>query len=248
MILPKTEDDIRKMKKAGKIVAEFFEKIETLIKPGVSAKKIDELGFEIAKKRGGVPSFYKYKGYPASVCVSVDQEVIHGIPYHDKILEEGSIVSVDYGVSYDGFHADAAKTYIVGNGDSLKKKLVEICERALYESIKFLKPGMKTGDLGYFIYTFVRKNGFSVIRDFCGHGIGKQIHEDPPIPNYGEQGKGITLMQNMTICIEPMICAGSGDVIIQKDNWTVITADGSLSAHFEHTIRIRDGENEILTM
>ena len=248
MILPKTKDEIQAMRRAGKIVAELLDKVRDIIKPGVSTQEIDKLGWEIAKKRGGFPSFYGYRGYPASVCVSINSEVIHGIPRRDKIIKEGDIVSVDYGVFYGGVHADAAKTFIVGDVDDGVRKLVEVTEKALYSAIDFLKPGMRVGDLGHFIESFVKKHNFSVVKEYCGHGIGRELHEDPPILNYGQPGKGVKLTEGMTICIEPMVCMGRGDVKVLKDRWTVVTRDGSLSAHFEHTILIKDGENEILTI
>ena len=247
MIIPKTPEEIKIMRRCGKIVAEFFEEVEKIIRDGVSAKEIDKLAWEIAEKRGGKPSFYGYKGYPAAVCVSINNEVIHGIPDEKKIIREGDVVSVDYGVFYNGFHTDAAKTYIVGRVPERVKLLVDVTRNALYEAIKFVKPGMRTGDLGNFIETFVRSYGFSVVRDYCGHGIGRNLHEEPPILNYGREGTGIRLVENMTICIEPMVTMGSGRVRVLQDRWTVITSDGSLSAHFEHTIKIGDWENEILT-
>lgn len=248
MIIPKTEAEIKKMRKSGKIVAEFLEKVEKLIKPGISADKINDLAWEITRKRGGYPSFYKYHNYPASVCVSINKEVIHGIPYKEKVIKEGDVVSVDFGVIYDGYHADAAKTFIVGSVDEKTKLLVDVTEKVLYEAINYLKPNMRTGDLGSFIESYAKRYGFSVVRDFCGHGIGRKLHEDPPILNYGIEGKGVKILENLTICIEPMICAGSSDVQILEDGWTVVTKDGSLSAHFEHTIVVRNGENEILTI
>ncbi len=247
MILPKTEEEIKNIRKAGKIVAEFLEKVEKLMRPGISAKQIDELAWEIAKKRGGHPSFYGYRGYPASSCVSINNEVIHGIPYKEKILKEGDVVSIDYGVIYNGFHADAAKTFIVGDVDGKIKLLVEVTEKALLEAIKFLKHGVRTGDLGNVIESYVKKYGFSVVKEYCGHGIGRELHEDPPILNYGKPGEGIVLVENMTICIEPMVCAGSGKVKVLKDGWTVVSEDGSISAHFEHTVRVGEQESEILT-
>jgi len=248
MILPKTKDEINAMRRAGKIVAEFLEAVEKILKPGISAAEIDKLGWEIAKKRGGYPSFYGYKGYPATVCVSINSEVIHGIPRKDKVIREGDVVSVDYGVFYGGVHADAAKTFIVGEVQDEVRKLVEVTEKALYEAINFLKPNMRIGDLGHFIESYIKSYGFSVVKDYCGHGIGRELHEDPPILNYGQPGKGLKLFEGMTICIEPMVAMGSGEVKVLKDGWTVVTADGSLSAHFEHTILIKDGENEILTI
>lgn len=249
MIIPKEEDEIRKMRKAGKIVAEFFEKVEKIIRAGVSTDEIEKLAWDVTSKRGGYPSFYGYQRYPAAVCVSINSEVIHGIPHRNKIIKEGDVVSIDFGVRYDGFHADAAKTFLVGeNPDKKAKMLVEITEKILYEAISYLKPGMKTGDLGSFIENYAKRYGLSVIREFCGHGIGRNLHEDPPILNYGEPNKGIRLVENLTICIEPMICTGSGEVTILSDGWTVVTKDGSLSAHFEHTIRIKEDGNEILTI
>lgn len=247
MIISKSEEEIKKMRKAGKIVAELLEKVESLIKPGVSIIKIDELAWEITRRRGGYPSFYKYQNYPAAVCVSINEEVIHGIPYKEKIIKEGDIVSVDFGAIYEGFHADAAKTFIVGDADERSKLLVKVTEEVLYEAIKYVKPEMRTGDLGNFIESYVKKFGFSVVKDFCGHGIGRKLHEEPPILNYGTPGKGIKLMKNLAICIEPMVCMGSSEIEILEDGWTVVTKDRSLSAHFEHTIVIRDGENEIIT-
>lgn len=249
MIVPKSESEIKRMRKAGRIVAEFFEKVEKLIRPGVSLDKISELAWEITTKRGGYPSFYKYQNYPAPVCVSINEEVIHGIPRRDRVIAEGDVVSVDFGVMYDGFHADAAKTFIAGHAkDEIAEKLVKVTQNVLYEAIRYLRPEMKTGDLGSFIENYVRSNGFSVVREFCGHGIGRNLHEDPPILNYGTPDRGVKLVENLTICIEPMVSAGSGEVVILGDGWTVVTKDRSLAAHFEHTIRIKDGENEILTL
>ncbi len=247
MILPKTSEQIKRIRKAGKVVAEFFEKVEKLIEPGISSQKIDEMGWEIARRRGAYPSFYNYRGYPAAVCVSINSEVIHGIPRKDKVIRDGDIVSVDYGVYLDGVHADAAKTFIVGESGEREKELVRVTCDILYEAIKFLKPGMTVGDLGNFIQTYVERFGFSVLKDYCGHGIGEQLHEDPPILNYGKPGKGVKILEDMVICIEPMVCMGSGEAVVLPDGWTVVTRDGSLSAHFEHTVWVKDGENEILT-
>ena len=244
----KSERDISRMREAGKILADVHDKLEEIIAPGISTLDIDRKGEELIRKAGCIPSFLNYEGYPASICVSVNDEVVHGIPTDSRKLEEGDIVSLDAGVIYEGYHSDAARTYGVGTISEESKRLIEITRLSFYEGIQNAYAGNHLHDISAAIQKFVEKNGFSVVRDLVGHGVGTQLHEEPQIPNYKPVGRGPKLRPGMTLAIEPMVNAGDWKIWILEDDWTVVTRDGSNSAHYENTILITEGEPEILSL
>ncbi len=253
MIEIKTKEEIKKMKKAGEIVATVLAELEKYIKPGVTTSKLDEIAENLVRKMGGIPAFKGYKphfyfprGFPATICASVNEEIVHGIP-SKRVLKEGDIISIDLGVRVDGFYGDAAYTYPVGKISEKAKKLLEITREALFKAIALVRDGVRVGDISYQIQSHAESHGFSVIRDFVGHGIGRNLHEEPQIPNFGIPGKGPELREGMVIAIEPMISAGSYEVEILPDTWTAVTKDGSLSAHFEHTVAVGADSALILT-
>ncbi len=247
MIILKGKEEKEKMKKSNRIVAKLLSEIEEKIKPGVSTLELDEFAEKFIRKEGAIPGFKGYKGYPATLCVSVNEEIVHGIPSKDKVLKEGDIVSVDVGTIVDGFYGDGAKTYGVGEIDESAKKLMKVTEESLYVGIKSAVAGNRISDISHAIQEHVEKNGFSVVRQFVGHGIGRNLHEDPQIPNYGPPGRGPEIRVGMTLAIEPMVCEGSFEVEILSDGWTAICKDRSRSAHFEHTIFVSEDGPEILT-
>ncbi len=237
----KSEREISQMREAGKILADVHDKLEEIIAPGISTLDIDRKGEELIRKAGCIPSFLNYEGYPASICVSVNDEVVHGIPTDSRKLEEGDIVSLDAGVIYEGYHSDAARTYGVGTISEESKRLIEITRLSFYEGIQNAYAGNHLHDISAAIQKFVEKNGFSVVRDLVGHGVGTQLHEEPQIPNYKPVGRGPKLRPGMTLAIEPMVNAGDWKIWILEDDWTVVTRDGSNSAHYENTILIPRG-------
>ena len=244
----KSEREISRMREAGKILADVHDRLEEIIAPGITTLDIDRKGEELIRKAGCIPSFLNYEGYPASICVSVNDEVVHGIPTDSRKLEEGDIVSLDAGVIYEGYHSDAARTYGVGTISDEAKRLIEITRLSFYEGIKNAYAGNHLHDISASIQKFVEKNGFSVVRDLVGHGVGAQLHEEPQIPNYKPVGRGPKLRPGMTLAIEPMVNAGDWKIWILEDDWTVVTRDGSNSAHYENTILITEGEPEILSL
>ncbi len=244
----KSEREISRMREAGKILADVHDRLEEIIAPGITTLDIDRKGEELIRKAGCIPSFLNYEGYPASICVSVNDEVVHGIPTDSRKLEEGDIVSLDAGVIYEGYHSDAARTYGVGTISDEAKRLIEITRLSFYEGIKNAYAGNHLHDISASIQKFVEKNGFSVVRDLVGHGVGAQLHEEPQIPNYKPVGRGPKLRPGMTLAIEPMVNAGDWKIWILEDDWTVVTRDGSKSAHYENTILITEGEPEILSL
>ena len=246
MIKIKSFHEIDKMRAAGRIVAETFEVLRPNILSGVTTEELDKIAAEHIKKSGAGCSFYNYSGYPGHICISVNDEVIHGIP-GKRILKDGDIVSIDIGASIEGYHGDAARTFAVGEISAEAKKLIEVTEKSFYAGIEFAKPGFRLGDVSSNIQNTIEKNGFSVVRDYIGHGIGSALHEDPEVPNFGTQGRGPRLVSGMTIAVEPMVNIGTYKVRTLSDDWTVVTADGSLSAHYENTILITNGDAEILT-
>lgn len=247
MIIIKSAAEIESIRKACQIVAMALEELKNYIKEGLTTKQIELFIENLILKQGGTPAFKGYRGYPASACVSVNSQVVHGIPSNNFIIQEGDIVSVDVGVIYDGFYGDGAYTYAVGNVSEQAKKLLRVTEESLYKGIEKAIAGNHVGDISEAIQRHVESHGFSVVRAFVGHGIGRNLHEDPQIPNFGKRGVGPKLKSGMTIAIEPMVNAGSHEVAILSDGWTAVTKDGSLSAHFEHTVLITDREPEILT-
>ena len=236
------------MREAGKVTGLILNELKELIRPGMSTMEIDRFVEKTVKAHGMTAAEKGYCGYPASVCTSVNEEVVHGIPSKKRILREGDIVSVDLVVEYKGYMADAARTYAVGKISPEAEMLIKTAEEEFWKGIEFAKPGYRLSDISHNIQTVVEGRGFGVIRDFVGHGIGRDMHEDPQIPNYGKPGKGPRLQAGMTLAIEPMICQGSYEVDVLLDDWTAVTVDGGLAAHYENTVVITDGEPELLTL
>lgn len=244
----KSPREIELMKEAGRILAITHEELGKALKPGMTTFEIDHLGEEIIRSYGCIPSFLNYNGYPASICISVNDEVVHGIPTKKRRIEEGDIVSLDAGVIYQGYHSDAARTYGIGEISAEAEKLIEVTKQSFYEGIKFAVPGNHLHDISAAIQNYVDKFGFGIVRDLVGHGIGSHLHEDPEIPNFRQLRKGIKLKPGMTLAIEPMINLGRADVVWLDDDWTVVTEDGSLSAHYENTVLITANGPEILSL
>lgn len=244
----KSEREIELMRGAGRILAATHEELAKALKPGMSTLDIDRLGEEIIHGYGCIPSFKNYNGYPAAICVSVNDEVVHGIPCKERIIVDGDIVSLDAGVIYKGYHSDAARTHAVGEISPETAKLIEVTRQSFFEGIKFAKEGYHLNDISRAIGNYAQSFGYGVVRDLVGHGIGKNLHEDPEIPNFSMKRRGIKLQAGMTLAIEPMINIGTYDVVWLDDDWTVVTKDGSLSAHYENTVLITTGEPEILSL
>lgn len=244
----KTASEIEKMRHAGKLLEQVHDELGKALHPGMSTLEIDRLGEKLIRSLGCTPNFLHYNGFPASICVSVNQEVVHGIPKKKRIIHEGDIVSLDAGLIYQGYHSDAARTYIIGQGTEEAEKLVRVTRESFFEGIKYAKAGHHLHEISAAIGAYAESYGYGVVRDLCGHGIGTNLHEDPQIPNYKMPSRGIRLVPGMTLAIEPMINMGTANVKWLDDNWTVETADGSLSAHYENTVLITDGEPEILTL
>ena len=235
------------MRQACKITAAARALAGEMVRPGVTTKEIDKAVHDFIVAQGAKPSFLNYNGYPASVCISVNDTVIHGIP-NAYVLKEGDIVSIDVGAYYQGFHGDCAATFPCGAISTEAQKLIDVTKQSFYEGLRFATQGHRVSDISHAIQTYVESNGFSVVRSFVGHGVGAQLHEEPEVPNFGKPGRGPRLLRGMTLAIEPMVNAGTYDVRILKDGWTTVTADGKLSAHYENTVLITDGEPEILTV
>ncbi len=235
------------MKIAGRITAEALTVAKDLIRPGISTKELDTKIRHHIEKCGATPSFLGYGGFPGSACISVNNQVIHGIPSDRVILKDGDIVKVDVGARYRGYNGDSARTFTVGKVSDEALKLISVTEQSFYEAMKVARPGYRIGDIGFAVESFVISNGFSVVKDFVGHGLGKDLHEEPEIPNYGRAGRGARLYPGMTLAIEPMVNAGSYGVRVLKDGWTVVTSDGALSAHYENSILITENDPIILT-
>lgn len=244
----KSPREIELMREAGRILAKTHEELAKNLRPGMSTWDIDHMGEEIIRSYGCIPSFKNYNGYPASICLSVNDEVVHGIPHKEHFLDEGDIVSLDAGVIYKGYHSDAARTYGIGEIDDDAKKLIEVTRQSFFEGIKFAKAGNHLNDISAAIQKYAESFGFGVVRDLVGHGIGSHLHEDPEIPNFARKRKGILLQPGMTLAIEPMITEGSYEVVWLDDDWTVMTEDGGWAAHYENTILITEGEPEILSL
>lgn len=242
----KSEREITLMREAGRILAATHEELEKALKPGMSTWDIDRLGETIIRSYGCVPSFKNYRGYPASICISVNDEVVHGIPNKKRILKDGDIVSLDAGVIYKGYHSDAARTHGVGQISQEAERLIDVTKQCFFEGIKYAKTGNHLNDISKAIQSYAESFGYGVVRDLVGHGIGAHLHEDPEVPNFARKRRGIKLMPGMTLAIEPMINAGGFDVR-WRDEWTVVTKDGALSAHYENTILITEDGPEILS-
>ena len=234
------------MRSAGAIVGATLTVLEESVRPGIKTRELDEIAHGEITRLGGQPAFKGYRGFPATLCTSVNDEIVHGIP-GDKVLQEGDLVKMDVGAVVDGFIGDAAITVAVGEVSREARDLIEVTRRSLEEGIKAAKNGARVGDIGSAVQTFAEAQGYSVVREYVGHGVGRFLHEDPQVPNYGVAGKGPLLRKGMTIAIEPMVNVGDWHTRVLEDNWTIVTLDGSLSSHFEHTIAITDGEPEVLT-
>ena len=247
MITIKNEHELQSMRRACRITAEARALAGSMVKPGVSTKEIDKAVHDYIVAQGAKPSFLNYNGFPASVCISVNDCVIHGIP-GGYTLKEGDIVSVDVGALYEGFHGDCAATYPCGAISTEAQRLIDVTKESFFVGIKEAVKGHRVSDISHAIQTYVESNGFSVVRSFVGHGIGRKLHEDPEVPNFGAAGRGPRLLKGMTLAIEPMVNEGTYDVHVLRDGWTVLTNDGKLSAHYENTVLITDGEPEILTV
>ncbi len=244
----KSAREIELMREAGRLLAEVHDELAAFVKPGISTKDIDKLGEKLIRDRGCIPNFLNYNGYPASICVSVNDEVVHGIPNKHRILQEGDIVSLDAGLIYKGYHSDAARTHAVGTISKEAQQLIDVTRQSFFEGIKYAKAGNRLHDISNAIASYAESFGYGVVRDLVGHGIGTALHEDPQIPNFKQLRRGMKLMPGMTLAIEPMINAGTWEVCWLDDDWTVVSEDGSLSAHYENTVLITDGEPEILTL
>lgn len=248
MIVLKTRRELELMREAGRISAQALKLAGEAVAPGVTTAEIDKVAFDYIKSQGATPSFLNYNGFPATACISINKEVIHGIPDRHHIIREGDIVSIDLGAVYEGFHGDNAYTFACGKISPAAERLCNTTKEALYEGLKKAVAGNRLGDIGHAVEQYCVSRGYGVVREYTGHGVGKHLHEDPSVPNYGTPGKGVRLIPGMTIAIEPMINEGTEDVRVLKNGWTVVTADGRLSAHFEHTVAITDGECVILTL
>ena len=247
MIAIKNERELAFMRQACKITAAARALAGEMVRPGVSTEQIDKAVHDFIVRQGAKPSFLHYNGYPASICISVNDTVIHGIP-GGYVLQEGDIVSVDVGAFYKGFHGDCAATFPCGAISAEAEKLINVTKQSFFEGLRFVRRGHRVSDISHAIQTYVESNGYSVVRSFVGHGVGAQLHEEPEVPNFGAPGRGPRLIPGMTLAIEPMVNVGTHEVRVLKDGWTVVTTDGKLSAHYENTVLITDGEPEILTV
>ena len=248
MIKIKSQEEIELMREAGRITRDTLKVVEDSIGVGISTKELDKIAYDYIKSQGATPSFKNYCGFPGSICASVNDTIVHGIPSNNIILKEGDIISIDCGAKYKGYHGDAARTFFVGKVDAKVKRLVKITQQSFFEGIKDLKSGAFVGDISHRIQTFVEKNGYSIVRELVGHGVGSHLHEDPMVPNYGKAGSGPRLNANMVIAIEPMVNMGDKNVQFMSDGWTCKTRDGLPSAHYENTVLITEDGVEILTL
>ena len=248
MIIIKSDSEIDLMRESGKVTGYILKELENVIKPGLSTADVNHFVEKTIRDAGMIPTFLGYGGFPASACVSVNEEVVHGIPDKKKILREGDIVSVDVGSTYKGYVSDAARTYPVGKVSEEAQHLIDATRNSFFAGLEFCKVGCRLSDISHAIQCSAEAEGFSVIRDYVGHGVGQQMHEDPQIPNFGKAGRGPRLAKGMVFAIEPMICEGTYNVRTLSNDWTVVTLDGKLSAHYENTVVITDGEPELLTL
>ena len=247
MIVYKSREEIDKMRRAGRIVAATIDAVLEKVRSGTSTKALDAVAERVIRKEGATPSFLGYRGYPASLCASINDQIVHGIP-GERIIEEGDIVSLDFGALWEGFHGDSAVSVVVGRACSPEaQELVRVTEEALNAGIAQIKAGGHLSDVGHAVQEVAEGAGFSVVREYVGHGIGRNLHEDPQVPNFGSPGRGPTMREGLVIAVEPMVNAGGWETVLMPDKWTVVTADGSLSAHFEHTIAITEDGPEVLT-
>jgi methionyl aminopeptidase len=246
MIVSKSKVELDLMREAGRIVALTHKELQQAVRPGITTKELDQIADDFIRKQGALPSFKGYHGYPGSICASVNEEIVHGIP-GKRVLEEGDVISIDIGANIHGFHGDSAWTWGVGQISETAQKLLDVTEACLFKGLEQARDGNRLTDIGHAVQTYVESHGFSVVREYVGHGIGQQMHEDPSIPNYGPPGRGPILKTGMTLAIEPMVNVGTHKTRTLQDNWTVVTADGTLSAHFEHTVAVTENGPEILT-
>ena len=247
MIPVKIERELQSMRQACRITAAARALAGEMVRPGVTTKEIDKAVHDFIVSQGAVPSFLNYGGFPASSCISVNEVVIHGIP-GNRVLKDGDIVSIDVGAYFQGFHGDCAATFACGEISPEAQKLINVTRQSFFEGLKFARQGNRVSDISHAVQSYVEKNGFSVVRDFVGHGVGANLHEEPNVPNYGAPGRGPRLIRGMTLAIEPMVNMGTFEVNVLSDRWTTVTRDGTLSAHYENTVLITDGEPEILTV
>jgi methionyl aminopeptidase len=248
MIIYKSADEIAKMRKSGRILAGTIDRVVAAVRPGIATADLDAVAEAYIDEQGAIPSFKGYKGFPASICVSINEEVVHGIPSPKRVLSEGDILSLDFGAIWEGFHSDSALTMFVGDPPSAEaEKLVRVTEEALEAGISQIAPGARLSDVGAAVQQVAEGAGFSVVREYVGHGIGRNMHEDPQIPNYGEPGRGPLIKPGLVVAVEPMVNIGGWETRVLADDWTVVTEDGSLSAHFEHTIAVTEDGREVLT-
>ena len=248
MITIKNSAQIEKMRKAGAMLHDVLMQVKQRVVPGVTTKELDHFAEKLIRSYGATPSFLNYEGYPASICTSVDSQVVHGIPSQHTVLREGQILSIDAGLILDGWQSDSALTVGVGKISEEAQRLIDVTEQSFFAALEVAREGNRISDIGHAVQQYVEERGFSTVRALCGHGIGREMHEDPSVPNYGEPGHGVRLRKGMTICIEPMIAAGDYRVKTLRDGWTVVTCDGSLCSHYEHTIVITDGAPELLSL
>ena len=247
MIVLKSSRELALMRRAGRIVAQVHECFQEMVRPGITTADLERAASRIIEQEGAISSFKGYRGFPAAICTSINEEIVHGIPSPKRVLKEGDIISLDVGAIYKGYHGDAAITLPVGQVDKEVQRLLEVTQGALEAGIAQARTGRRLGDISAAIQHYAEVNGFNVVREYTGHGIGQEMHEDPQIPNFGQPNRGPRLRPGMTFALEPMVMAGDWHTRVLSDKWTVVTADGSLSAHFEHTLAITDGEPEILT-
>ena len=247
MFVIKNSEQLALMRRAGRITTEALLVARDAIRPGISTKEIDTKIRHFIEKCGATPSFLGYGGFPASACISLNQEVIHGIPSERVILSEGDIVKIDVGARFRGYNGDSARTFPVGKVSDEALRLISVTERSFWEAMKLVRAGNRVGDIGFAVENFVISNGFSVVRDYVGHGVGKELHEEPEIPNFGRAGRGARLYSGMTLAIEPMVNAGTHEVKVRGDGWTVVTLDGKLSAHYENTVAVTESDPIVLT-
>jgi methionyl aminopeptidase len=248
MIIYKSAEEIAKMRKAGRLVAGMIDRVVAAVRPGIATADLDAVAEAYIDEQGATPSFKGYKGYPASICASINEEVVHGIPSPKRLVAEGDILSLDFGAIWEGFHADSALTVFVGDPPSAEaEKLVRVTEEALEAGISQIVAGARLSDVGAAVQQVAEGAGFSVVREYVGHGIGRNLHEDPQIPNYGEPGRGPLIKPGLVVAVEPMVNIGGWETRVLADDWTVVTEDGSLSAHFEHTIAVTEDGREVLT-
>ena len=244
----KSEKELARMREAGKILSEVHDCLADIIVPGITTKELDRRAFEIIHAHGCTPSFLNYNGFPASICASVNEEVIHGIPDKKRVLKEGDIISIDAGVIYEGYHSDAARTHAVGQISPEAARLIEVTKQSFFEGIKYARAGCNLFEISAAIEDYVVANGYSCVRDYVGHGVGARLHEEPEVPNFHQKRRGMKLVPGMTLAIEPMVNMGRPEVYVLENDWTVVTEDGTLSAHYENTILITEKEPEILSL